>query len=275
MPASRVQYGWQKEEGSLVTAKVAWVTGGIRGLGVMIAKGLAADGYDLVLNYRSSREAGERLAEEIRALGRRVLLVQGDVSQREDVRSIAAQIRREWGRLDVLVCAAGPFLFRRIPLLDLTDEQWREMVDGNLSGVFYCVKETVPMMRKQEWGRIVTFGFPEVEHAPAWEGYSAYAAAKAGLVSLTRTLAREEAPNGITVNMVCPGDIRHPYKEAPISAAAGKKDPRNPVGRPGTGEDLARVIRFLAHPDSDFITGAVIPVSGGFDNRFFSLNEKA
>ncbi|MDA8354350.1 MAG: SDR family oxidoreductase, partial [Firmicutes bacterium] len=140
-----------------------------------------------------------------------------------------------------------------------------------LSGAFYCARETVPGMRRRGWGRIITFGFPEVETAPHWEGFSAYAAAKAGLVSLTRTLAREEAPHGITVNMVSPGDIRHPYKEAPIAAARGRREPKNPVGRPGTGEDLARVIRFLAEDDSDFVTGAVIPVTGGFDNRDFHV----
>jgi 3-oxoacyl-[acyl-carrier protein] reductase len=140
------------------------------------------------------------------------------------------------------------------------------MVEGNLSSVFYLVREVVPVMRKQGRGRIITFGFAEAEQAPPWPGFGAYAAAKTGLVTLTRTLAQEEAAHGITVNMVVPGDIRDPYKEAPITSARGVRDPRNPVGRPGTGEDLARVVRFLAHPDADFITGAVIPVTGGFTN---------
>ena len=82
-----------------------------------------------------------------------------------------------------------------IPAVELTDQQWREMIDGNLSGVFYCVREVIPLMRRRGFGRIITFGFPEVESAPPWAGFSAYAAAKAGLVSFTRTLAEEEAPN--------------------------------------------------------------------------------
>ncbi|OYD07511.1 SDR family oxidoreductase [Paludifilum halophilum] len=248
---------------------VAWVTGGVSGLGAMTAKKLAEEGYRVAVNYRRSQEKAERLAEEVRETGGKAMTLQGDVSLLSDVKRMAGTIRTHWGGVDVLVCAAGPFLFRRIPALEMTDDQWREMVEGNLSGVFHCVRQVVPGMREKNWGRIVTFGFPDVQNAPSWEGYSAYAAAKAGLVSLTRTLSEEEAPYGITVNMVCPGDIRDPYKEAPIRAARGKTDPRNPVGRPGTGEDLARVIRFLADQDSDFITGAVIPVTGGFDNQDF------
>ncbi|MFC4075582.1 SDR family oxidoreductase [Salinithrix halophila] len=251
--------------------RVAWVTGGASGLGAQVAKRLAEIGCHIVVNYRTSRKPAEQLAQEIRGMGREVLAVQGDVSSPEAVRKISGEIRRRWGRLDVLVCAAGPFLFKRIPTVEMEDNQWREMVGGNLSGVFYCTREAVPLMQEQGWGRIITFGFPEVEIAPAWPGFSAYAAAKAGVVSLTRTMAQETAPYGITVNMVSPGDIRHPYKEAPIAAARGKHESKNLVGRPGTGGDLARVIEFLVQEDSDFITGAVIPVTGGFDNRQFQV----
>ncbi|PTX51494.1 3-oxoacyl-[acyl-carrier protein] reductase [Melghirimyces profundicolus] len=256
-------------------SRVAWVTGGISGLGVMVAKKLAGDGFSIAVNYRKSREKADGLVSELRERGRKALAMEGDVADPAAVKRMAREIENRLGGVDVLVCAAGPFLFQRIDAVDLSDGEWREMVDGNLSGVFYCVRETVPGMRKRRWGRIITFGFPEVENAPHWEGFSAYAAAKAGLVSFTRTLAREEGPHGITVNMVCPGDIRHPYKEAPIEAARGRREPKNPVGRPGTGEDLARVIRFLAHPDSDFITGGVIPVTGGFDNRDFRVEGDA
>src|SRR5690606_19611430 len=118
-----------------------WVTGGIRGLGAQVVKVLAESGFHIAVNYRSSREAAERLAGEVRALGREVLALQGDVGRPEDVRRMAGEIRKRWDRVDVLVCTAGPFLFRRIPAAELTDRQWREMIDGNLSGVFYCVRE--------------------------------------------------------------------------------------------------------------------------------------
>jgi 3-oxoacyl-[acyl-carrier protein] reductase len=245
---------------------VAWIVGGAKGLGVMVVKGLAEDGHRIAVNYRRSRDAAETLACELRAGGSEVLIMQGDASDVDDVRCMAKAVLDTWGRIDVLVCASGPFIFRWKRLTEFTDGEWREMVEGNLSSVFYLVREVVPVMRKQGRGRIITFGFAEAEQAPPWPGFGAYAAAKTGLVTLTRTLAQEEAANGITVNMVVPGDIRDPYKEAPISSARGVRDPRNPVGRPGTGEDLARVVRFLAHPDADFITGAVIPVTGGFTN---------
>ncbi len=246
---------------------VAWVVGGSKGLGVMVAKGLAEDGYRIVVNYRQSREAAHKLEMDIRNRGGEVLVIQGDISQAIDVRRMAKEIEAAWGRIDALICTAGPFIFKRTPLVDLTDEQWQEMVEGNLSGVFYLIREVIPMMRKQGGGRIITFGFPEAERIRAWKGYGSYAAAKTGLVSMTKTLADEEIHHRITVNMVNPGDIRDPFKEATIKAARGKKDPRTPADRPGTGEDVARVVRFLVHPDSDFITGAVIPVTGGFVNE--------
>lgn len=246
--------------------KVAWVVGGAKGLGVMIAKGLAEDGYRIVINYRKSAQAAHKLAEELECISEDVMVLQGDAGKLPDVQRMAREILDAWQRVDVLVCTAGPFIFRYVPLVEFQNDEWREMINGNLSSVFYIIREIVPVMRKQGGGRIITFGYPEAEMTPAWPGFGAYAAAKAGLVSLTRTLALEEASHGITVNMVCPGDIRDPYKEAAIADARGKSDPRSRVGRPGTGEDLARVVRFLAHPDSDFITGAIIPVTGGFAN---------
>jgi 3-oxoacyl-[acyl-carrier protein] reductase len=254
-----------------VEKRVAWVTGGARGLGVQIARGLAEDGFRIAVNYRKSAEAGQKLKAELEKMNRECLLLQGDVGSSEDVRRMSREVLDTWGRVDVLVCTAGPFTFRRIPLTEITDEIWREMVDGNLSGVFYLIRELVPVMRKQRFGRIITFGFADVEQLSGWTGYGPYAAAKTGLLSLTRTLAREEAEHGITANMVVPGDIRDPYKEAGIADARGQTDPRTPAGRPGTGEDIARVVRFLVHPESDLITGAVIPVTGGFTNWLYHV----
>lgn len=251
------------------TTPVAWVVGGPKGLGVMVAKGLAQDGYRIVINYRRSVASAHKLANELEQIGGESLVMQGDVSRVEDVKRMCNEVLTRWGRLDALICAAGPFTFRRIPLIECDDDTWREMIDGNLSGIFYLTRELIPVMRRQRYGRIITFGFPDVESPPAWPGYGPYAAAKTGLLALTRTIAAEEASYGITANMVVPGDIRDPYKEAPIAMARGQHDPRTPMGRPGTGEDIARVVRFLVHPDSDMITGAVIPITGGFTNERF------
>lgn len=246
--------------------RVAWIVGGAKGLGVMIAKGLAADGYQIALNYRRSKEEAERLQREILGMGRDVILCQGDASKWCDVRRMAKNIIDHYGRMDVLVCTVGPFIFTPTPITEYTEEQWDQMIYGNVSSIFYCLREVVPTMRKQRSGRIITFGFSGVDQISAWSGYGAYAAAKVGVASITKTLSKEEAEHGITVNMICPGDIRDPYKEATIQSARQYKETVSPIGRPGSGEDIARVVRFLSHPDSDFITGAIIPVTGGFIN---------
>lgn len=246
---------------------VAWVVGGPRGLGVMVAKGLAEDGYRIVINYRQSQDAAQKLKSEIEKNGGEAFILQGDISKQTDIKRMTEEVRKVWGRIDALICMAGPFIFKKTSVIDFTDDKWRDMVDGNLSGVFYLVREVIPMMRRQGGGRIITFGYPEADKGRGWIGYGPYAAAKTGLAVLTQTLAREEAAHQITVNMIFPGDIRDPYKEAAISEVRGQKDPHTPIGRPGTGEDVARVVRFLVHPDSDFITGAMIPVTGGFVNE--------
>lgn len=247
--------------------RVAWIIGGARGLGVMVAKGLAEDGYQIALNYHNSKADAEKLQEEIQQGGSEAILCQGDVCNSSHIRRMAKDVIRHYGRIDVLACVVGPFIFKSTGIAEYTDEEWDEMINGNLSSLFYCIKEVVPLMRKQRFGRIITFGFSEVDQIPAWSGYGAYAAAKVGVASLTRTLSKEEAPNGITVNMICPGDIRDPHKESTIQNARQAKERGSLIGRSGSGEDIARVVRFLSHPDSDFITGAIIPVTGGFSNH--------
>jgi 3-oxoacyl-[acyl-carrier protein] reductase len=144
------------------------------------------------------------------------------------------------------------------------------MILGNLSAVFYLFKLTVKTMREQRFGRIITYGFQDADHAPGWVYRSAFSAAKVGLVSLTKTIALEEAEYGITANMICPGNILGEMKEADISYAKKIRDPETPVGRSGTGEDIARLVTFLCEEDSDMVTGSVISVTGGRDviNRY-------
>jgi 3-oxoacyl-[acyl-carrier protein] reductase len=130
-------------------------------------------------------------------------------------------------------------------------------------------------MRERKWGRIIFFGFGRAMEAPAWPDRSVYAAAKTGLVSFTKTLAVEEAPFGITVNMICPGDIVGEKKEMRIAEVSGILDEETPRGRPGCGEDVARVIRFLVEENSDFVTGNLIHVTGGLDVIFPVSKRKA
>jgi 3-oxoacyl-[acyl-carrier protein] reductase len=245
---------------------VALVTGGVHGLGRAVAWLLARDGMDVVVNYRRSEADAQAFCGELRALGVRAVALGADVSRPQEAEELVRQVEELWGRVDALVLAAGPFREERrsVAWADRGAQAWQEMAMGNVTGTVAAVAAALPGMRQRRFGRIVTFGMDRVIDAPAWPGRGAYAAAKVALWSYTRTLALEEARYGITANMVAPGRIVGPWKEATIAQARAAQDaPRSPVGRPGTGEDVARVVRFLVDPDSDFVTGSVLAVTGG------------
>lgn len=245
--------------------KIALITGSAKGLGKTAALRLAGEGCDVAVNYATSRNEAEALAERIRGLGVRSIAVQADVSKLEDVRALVERVERELGGIDILVNNAGPFIRERRDFIDYEMDEIEYLMRGNLIGVMELDRLVLPGMRHRGWGRIVHFGFSHAGEARAWPTRAVYAAAKVGLVSFTKTLAEEEAPHGITVNLIGPGDIRGTYKEKSISETEGLTDGETPIGRPGTGEDIARVIEFLCRPESGFITGAILDVSGGLD----------
>lgn len=244
--------------------KVALITGGATGIGHRIVKEMAKHQFDLIINYRSNEQEAKALAAFVEKYYQvKTLCVKGDVANIDDVNEIVDRSLGAFATIDVLINNAGPFVFEYKSLVDYELDEWNYMVNGNLSAVFYLAKRIVPIMRQNKWGRIINFGYHLAETAPGWTQRAAYAAAKTGLVSLTKSLAIEEAPHGITVNMVNLGDIVHPWKEASIQDVAGLDSNNTPIGRLGTGEDIARVVEFLTQERSDFITGAVIPVTGG------------
>lgn len=246
--------------------KIALITGGAAGIGKKTAFTLAANGYQLAINYRNSESAAISLAALLtEQFGTRHICVKGDMADKEDCRRVVKTVLSCFSTIDVLIHNAGPYIHERKKLTDYTFEEWDYVINGNLSSVFYLSKLVIPIMREQKWGRIITLGFDRAETAPGWIYRSAFAAAKTGLASLTRTMAIEEAENGITVNMVCPGDIADGWKEKNIDQACEGANGQTPIGRPGTGEDIARVISFLVDEKSSFITGSVIPVTGGMD----------
>lgn len=250
----------------LVKEKTALITGGATGIGRQTAFILAENGIHLVINYRKSKKRAESLAYELsERYGTRNIAVSGDICELADCRKIVAEALSAFATIDILVHNAGPYIHERKKMADYTFENWNYIINGNLNAVFYLSKLLLPKMREERWGRIITIGFDRVESAPGWIYRSAFAAAKSGAASLTKTIALEEAENGITANMVCPGDIRGEWKETGIHNALEGIDKNSPVGRPGTGEDIARVIRFLIDEKSDFITGSVISVTGGKD----------
>ena len=241
--------------------KVALITGSSRGLAVAFAHELAASGISLALNYRQNGERAARLAETLATQHHiEAIPVQADIQAQNQVERMLDLIESRFSRLDILIHSAGPYIFERKRLVDYTEREWREMIDGNLNSAFYLFKRAIPLMRKHRFGRIVTIGFDRVDDAPGWMYRSAYAAAKVGLASLTKTVASEEREFGITANMITPGDIRGQQKERPIPDG-----PENTGLRPVVGGDLAKVIRFLVEDTSLYVSGNVISVSDGTD----------
>ncbi len=258
--------------GMFVKAKTALITGGATGIGRRTAFQLAEKGIHLAINYRNSREKAEALVNELGVkFGTENIIIEGDITNSHDCERIVSQALSTFSSVDILIHNAGPYIHGRKTMADYSIEEWDYLINGNLNAVFYLSRLIIPLMRKNKWGRIITVGFDRVETAPGWIYRSAFAASKSGVASLTKTIAIEEAEHGITANMVCPGDITGEWKEKDISEAAQLREKDSPVGRPGTGEDVARVISFLVEDESDFITGSVIPITGSKDvlGKFF------
>jgi 3-oxoacyl-[acyl-carrier protein] reductase len=245
--------------------KVALITGSAKGLGKMTALALADQGCDIVINYRSSEKEAIQLKEAILHTGRRCFTFQADITQSGQLKDMVEAVAREWGGIDILINNAGPFIRERRLFADYASEEIRYLMNGNLISVMELDHLVLPYMRSKNWGRIIHFGFGHAAEARGWPHRAVYAAAKVGLVSFTKTLAVEEAGQGITVNMICPGDIHGLNKEKMIAEVEHEVDKESPRGRPGTGEDIARVIAFLCLAQSDFITGNIMEISGGLD----------
>jgi len=245
--------------------KTALITGSAKGLGKMTALALAALGHNIALNYVNSREEAMQLQREIEHMGVKCIAIQANVSQESEIDRLIDAVENQLGGVDILVNNAGPFIRERRLFVDYERAEIMEMLQGNLIGTMLLDHRVLPKMRKRKWGRIVHFGFGHAAESRAWPHRAVYAAAKVGLVSFTKTLAVEEASSGITVNMICPGDIRGDNKEKRIEEVLGLIDGETPRGRPGSGEDIARVIAYLCDEDSDFITGNIMDISGGLD----------
>lgn len=245
--------------------KVALITGSATGLGKMTALSLARQGCHLAINYVYSKDEAEALSREIKGFGVKSIAIKADIASERELYSLVDQTEEKLGSIDILVNNAGPFIRERRLFSEYSRDEIVHMVNGNLTGVMLLDHRVLPVMREKKWGRIIHFGFGHAGEARAWPQRSAYAAAKVGLVSFTKTLAVEEAPYGITVNMICPGDIRGANKEKTIDEVSGIQDALTPRGRSGSGEDVARVIEYLCLDKSDFITGNIMDISGGLD----------
>ncbi len=244
--------------------KVAIVTGGSKGIGKAIAKQLTHEGASVVINGRDMN-ALEEATQEIRREGGQITAIQADVSKSGDVKAMIDKVIEDYDRIDILINNAAVFA-ESVRIMDLEEEEWDRVMTTNLKGVFLCAKAVIKHMVKQKSGKIVnmtsftgktgrvvysTFGGPTKAH---------YCASKAGIISLTKSLAYELAPYNINVNGVAAGSV------APEGTPEEKKEmiiPLVPLGRMGTSEDVSASALFLASAESSFITGEIIDVNGG------------
>lgn len=234
-----------------LAGQVALVTGAGKRIGRSIALRLAAEGADVVVNYHHSKGDAREVGEAVRNAGRRAAVIAADVSQSAQVKDLFAAVDREFGRLDILVNNAGVYF--EVPFENLTEEQWDFTLNTNLKSQYLCAQAAVPLMRRAGRGRIVNLSSigafqPKPSHVH-------YCVSKAGVVMMTRCLARALGP-AITVNSVAPGKIQFPDEEIDQGYIR-----RTPLAKVGTGDDIADAVVFLIQ--TQFMTGQVLLVDGG------------
>lgn len=240
--------------------RVALITGGSRGIGRGIAVRLAKDGVRIAIAYRSNKAAAQQALRELQAHGVDCVAVETDITDAGRAEQLLQTVADRFGRLDILVNNVGDF--RWGTLAESSIEDWQAIFNSNLSSVVYVSRAALPYMRKGRWGRIINLGAVGAERAFGQAKISAYAAAKAAVVALSRSLALEEAKNGITVNVVNPSSIDE--KELSLEEARRIRDARFPIGRPPTVEDVAASVAFFASEEAEYVTGQVVNVSGGW-----------
>ena len=240
-----------------LSEQVAIVTGASRGIGKATALALAAQGATVIVNYARSSDAADAVVAEITSAGGKAIAIGADVSQGDQVDAMVKQTKKEFGKIDILVNNAG--ITRDTLLLRMKPDDWQAVINLNLTGVFLCCKAVSKFMLKQRGGRIINIS--SVAGVMGNPGQANYSAAKAGVIGLTKTLAKEFASRGVTVNAVAPGFIATDMTEGLEAEGILQAIPLNRYGKP---EEIADMITFLAGSTaSNYITGQVFNVDGG------------
>lgn len=238
--------------------RVAIVTGSGKGIGRAIAERLAREGYAVVINFRRDAAAAHDTLVAVQSAAPQSVAIQADVAKPQGAQGLMDEVNQKFGRVDVLVNNAGPFLVKSV--FDTTIEEWQSILEGNLSSAFYCIKAALPIMRAQKSGHILNLGSLNAENARGAPTTTAYNVAKTGLVVLTKSVARSEARHGIRCNIVNPGLI-----ETYATSDSDKRELASiiPLGKLGQVEDISNVVAYLVSEQANYITGSVINVHGG------------
>lgn len=239
--------------------RVALVTGAGRGLGAAIARALAAEGCDIALVDLGELAGAEATAAQIRATGRRAIAIRADVADLAAAAAAVTTAVEQLGRLDILVCNAG--ITRDAVIWKMSEDQWDQVMNVNLKGCFSFCRAAAPLFRGQQSGRIVMLA--SINGLRGKFGQSNYAASKAGVVALTKTLARELGPSGVTVNCVAPGLVATELTAGLPADVVEQARRESALGRIGQPEDVAQVVAFLCSDRARHVTGAVVKVDGG------------
>jgi len=242
-----------------VNERVALITGGVRGIGRAIGLALAERGWSVAACYRTSQREAEETLALLRARGVRGRAIPCDVSDPKAAEAMVRQVEGEWGRIDALLNCAGPY--HRCNLLEETVEGWLGMFNNNLHPVFYLSRAVAPGMKARRWGRIVNFGMANADQMVGQPELTAHYIAKAGILILTRSLARILAPHGVTVNAISPGFIASGSAPQEELAQMAK---RIPAGYVGEVTDAVGVALFLLSEEARYVNGANIHLSGGW-----------
>lgn len=243
----------------MLSGKVALVTGASRGIGRAIAIHLAEAGADVVVNYAGSEQAAEEVVRHIQSLGRKAMKVRADVGNAAEADELIKQTLEAFGKIDILVNNAG--ITRDNLIMRMKEEEFDQVIHTNLKGVFNCLKAATRPMMKQRYGRIVNIS--SVVGVLGNAGQANYVAAKAGVIGLTKSAARELASRGITVNAVAPGFIVTDMTDQLPEETRTQLTQQIPLARLGQPEDIAKAVRFLVSDDASYMTGQTIHVDGG------------
>ncbi|QPC46312.1 3-oxoacyl-[acyl-carrier-protein] reductase [Mangrovibacillus cuniculi] len=242
-----------------LVGKTAVVTGASRGIGRAIALELSAQGANIVVNYAGSEAKAMEVAEEVRALGTKAIVVQANVSNATEVQDMMKRAVEEFGSIDILVNNAG--VTRDNLLMRMKEEEWDEVININLKGVFLCTKAVTRTMMKQRSGSIINVA--SIVGVSGNAGQANYVAAKSGVIGLTKTTAKELAPRGITVNAIAPGFISTDMTDKLTPEVKEAMLAQIPLARFGEPKDIASVVSFLASEDAKYMTGQTLHVDGG------------